>query len=276
MSINRSDKSKGNYTTMSNYHLRDTRLSLKAKGLLSLMLSLPDDWDFSAKGLATLCHEGKDSIESGLKELEKEGYLVRERIRLSDGRFSHIRYEIYEDSIKEYREPNRPKRKKPKRNKSEQDDSKQAAPVSKNHTQLNTDIQNTELTNEKIDKNGPYLSRERIKDQIDYDNLIQEYEADRIDNLVELMLEVVVSKNPYCVIAKEKLPREVVRERLGKVNSDHIEYVLQELEKTTAKVGNVKAYVLASLFNAPVNMDIHDQLEVNHDRPSRGRKDQLN
>lgn len=271
MTINRSDKSKGNYTTMSNYHLRDTRLSLKAKGLLSLMLSLPDDWDYSAKGLATLCHEGKDSIESGLKELEKEGYLVRERIRLSDGRFSHIRYEIYEDSIKEYREPNRPKRKK-----SEQDDSKQAAPVSKNHTQLNTDIQNTELTNEKIDKNDPYLSRERIKDQIDYDNLIQEYEVDRIDNLVELMLEVVVSKSPYCVIAKEKLPREVVRERLGKVNSDHIEYLLQELEKTTAKVGNVKAYVLVSLFNAPVNMDIHDQLEVNHDRPSRGRKDQLN
>lgn len=271
MSVHRSDKSNGNYTVLSNHHLRDTRLSLKAKGLLSLMLSLPVDWDFSAKGLAAHCHEGRDSVESGLKELEAEGYLVRERIRSSDGRFSHIQYEIYENSIKAYREPNRPKRKKPK-----QVDSRQADPGWKNQAELNTDKQNTELTNDKIDKNGPYLSRERIKDQIDYDNLIQEYEVDRIDNLVELMLEVVISKSPYCVIAKEKLPREVARERLGKVNSDHIEYVLQELEKTTAKVSNVKAYVLAALFNAPVNMDLHDRLEVNHDRPSRGRKDQSN
>ena len=271
MSVHRSDKSKGYYTPMSNHHLRDIDLSLKAKGLLSLMLSLPDDWDYSAKGLAMLCQEGRDSVESGLKELEREGYLLRRRIRSPNGCFGQIQYEIYEESFLKDRAAAQPKR-----NKSEQDDSKQDSPVSKNHTQLNTDIQNTELTNEKIDKNDPYLSRERIKDQIDYDNLIQEYEVDRIDNLVELMLEVVVSKSPYCVIAKEKLPREVVRERLGKVNSDHIEYVLQELEKTTAKVGNVKAYVLASLFNAPVNMDIHDQLEVNHDRPSRGRKDQLN
>ena len=270
MSVHRTDKSKGNYTPMSNRHLRGTNLSLKAKGLLSLMLSLPDDWEYSAKGLAMLCQEGRDSVESGLKELEREGYLCR-RIRSPNGCFGQIQYEIYEESLlKDIASAQL------KRNKSEQDDSKQAAPVSKHHTQLNTDIQNTELTNEKIDKNDPYLSRERIKDQIDYDNLIQEYEVDRIDNLVELMLEVVVSKSLYCVIAKEKLPQEVVRERLGKVNSDHIEYVLQELEKTTAKVGNVKAYVLASLFNAPVNMDIHDQLEVNHDRPSRGRKDQLN
>lgn len=90
MSVHRSDKSKGYYTPMSNRHLRDINLSLKAKGLLSLMLSLPENWDYSAKGLATLCHEGRDSVESGLKELEREGYLLRKRLRSPNGCFSHI------------------------------------------------------------------------------------------------------------------------------------------------------------------------------------------
>lgn len=271
MSVHRTDKSKGHYTTMSNYHLRDTRLSLKAKGLLSLMLSLPENWDYSAKGLATQCCEGKDSVESALKELEREGYLVRQRTRLPTGCFSRVRYEIYEETIMKDR-----KTVHPNRGKSERDLSKQAEPVSINHTQLNTDIQIAEKLKEKEDQNSAYMWRKRIEDQIDYDNLIQEYEVDRIDNLVELMLEVVVSKSPYCVIAKEKLSREVVRSRMLRINADHIEYVLEELEKTTVKVGNVKAYTLAALFNAPVNMDIHDQLEVNHDRPSWGREDQLN
>lgn len=73
MSIFRSDKTKGNFTVMANFHLRDANLSLKARGLLSVMLSRPDDWEFSAEGLAVFCQEGKDSVESGLKELEREG-----------------------------------------------------------------------------------------------------------------------------------------------------------------------------------------------------------
>ena len=268
MSVHRSDKSNGNYTVLSNHHLRDTRLSLKAKGLLSLMLSLPDDWDFSAKGIAAHCHEGRDSVESGLKELEREGYLLRRRIRSPNGCFSHIQYDIYEESfVKDGAAA------QPKREKSNRDSSKQAAPVRKNHTQLNRDIENTE---EKEEQNDAHLWRVRFEHNIDYDTLAEKYGEEKIDHLVELMLEVVISENPYCLIAKEKLPREVVRSRMLKINSDHIEYVLQELEKTTAKVSNVKAYVLAALFNAPVNMDLHDRLEVNRDRPLRGRKDQSN
>ncbi len=144
MSVHRSDKSKGHYTPMSNHHLRETARSLKAKGLLSLMLSLPDDWDYSAKGLATLCQEGRDSVESGLKELEREGYLLRRRIRSPNGCFSHIQYDIFEESLLKDRASAQPKR-----NKSEQDDSKQDSPVRKNHTQLNRDIQNTEELKEK-------------------------------------------------------------------------------------------------------------------------------
>ena len=95
MSIFRIEKNK-NYTAMSNYHLQDINLSLKAIGLLSKMLSLPDNWDYSQAGLARICKDGEDSIGSALKELEKYGYLVRERTRDANGRMSSMVYHVYE------------------------------------------------------------------------------------------------------------------------------------------------------------------------------------
>jgi hypothetical protein len=95
MSIFRVEKN-ANYTVISNYHLRDKNLSLKTIGLLSVILSLPDNWDYSQAGLAAICKDGEDSIRSGLKELEKHGYLVRERERDENGRMRGIVYHIYE------------------------------------------------------------------------------------------------------------------------------------------------------------------------------------
>lgn len=258
MSVHRTDKSKGNYTPMSNRHLRDINLSLKAKGLLSLMLSLPENWDYSAKGLATLCREGRDSIESGLKELEREGYLLRERIRSPNGCFSYILYDIYEEPLAKDKRSAQPNREE-----SGQDLSKKDVPASMDRTQLNTDKLITDK--EKEDKNGAYWWRVRIENNIDYENMIIKHGESNIDHLVDLMLEVIVSESPYCYIAKEKLPREVVKSRMLKVNSDHIEYVLDELDHAASKIGNTKAYVLAALFNAPVNMDNHVRFVINND-----------
>ena len=84
MAVFRVEKTK-DFTVMSNHHLRNVSLSLKAKGLLSLMLSLPDNWDYTTKGLAHICKDGVDSISSAIKELEKQGYLTRRREAL-DGR----------------------------------------------------------------------------------------------------------------------------------------------------------------------------------------------
>lgn len=95
MSIFRIEKNK-NYTAMSNYHFQDMNLSLKAIGLLSKMLSLPDSWDYSQAGLAKICKDGENSISSALKELEKYGYLTRERERLSNGRMGGMIYHVYE------------------------------------------------------------------------------------------------------------------------------------------------------------------------------------
>ena len=84
MAVFRVEKTK-DFTIMCNHHLRNTELSLKAKGLLSLMLSLPEDWDYTTKGLAHICKDGVDSITTALKELERHGYLTRQRLRYENG-----------------------------------------------------------------------------------------------------------------------------------------------------------------------------------------------
>jgi len=95
MAVFRVEKNR-NYTVMSNHHLKDKNLSLKSKGLLSVILSLPDEWNYTTRGLAAISKEGVDSIGGALKELEKAGYLVRNRLRDERGRISDTEYIIYE------------------------------------------------------------------------------------------------------------------------------------------------------------------------------------
>ena len=109
MAVFRIEKTR-DYTVMANHHLRNTELSLKAKGLLSLMLSLPEEWDYTTKGLARICKDGVDSICAGVRELEDHGYVVRERIRNPNGQLGAIEYTILEQP-----RTSEPKREKPER-----------------------------------------------------------------------------------------------------------------------------------------------------------------
>ena len=84
------------YTVMSNYHLRDKRMKLKTKGLLSMMLSLPDDWDYSVAGLVALVKDGKDSVQGAIRELEELGYLKRTQEINELGQFAGYKYDVYE------------------------------------------------------------------------------------------------------------------------------------------------------------------------------------
>lgn len=129
MSIMRVHKSK-NFTVMSNHHFREKGMSLKAKGLLSLMLSLPDDWNYSINGLVTLSKDGKDSVMSALTELEKFGYLKRTRLTNSKGQFAGVEYDIYEQ----------PQPQTPVSEKSHEDNQHEENSHAENPTQLNTKL----------------------------------------------------------------------------------------------------------------------------------------
>ena len=107
--------------------------------------------------------------------------------------------------------------------------------------------------------------REIIKENIEYDLLVLRYGRERLDEALELMLEVILSKRPYIRIAGDDFPREIVKSRFLKINSGHLEYVFDCIDKNTTKVGNIKAYLLAALYNAPATMDSYYRAEVNHD-----------
>ena len=93
------------YTVMSNYHLKDTGLTLKAKGLLSMMLSLPDEWNYTTRGLASICKESVETIGKTLRELENAGYLTRRQLRGKNGRITDTEYTIFEKPVKPQPEP---------------------------------------------------------------------------------------------------------------------------------------------------------------------------
>ena len=111
--IHRVHKTK-DYTVISNYHLRDKNLSLKAKGLLSLMLTLPDDWDFNVRGLATLTAESKDTVNRICQELVEHGYIVRTQVADSTGKFQKTVYDVYEKPRLENQDTENPVLEKPR------------------------------------------------------------------------------------------------------------------------------------------------------------------
>ena len=142
MTVFRIEKTK-DFTVMSNHHLRNKTLSLKAKGLLSLMLSLPEDWDYTTKGLAQICKEGVDSISTALKELEKHGYLTRHRIRYKNGQLGDVEYTIHERPLDHNERGISP----------DQENPEQVKPIQDTLAQLNTNIQNTKKQNTNLSIN---------------------------------------------------------------------------------------------------------------------------
>ena len=279
MAVFRIEKTR-DYTVMSNYHLRDMSLSLKAKGLLSLMLSLPENWDYTMKGLARICKDGIDSISGGIRELEAHGYLIRSRVRSANGQLGSIEYTILEQP----KAPS-PTQEKPIRENPVQANPMLDAPIQENPAQLNTKEQNKELSI--TQESSPILSsppvpRERsgqdgmrkresyralILENIEYDVLSQnvQLDKDRLDELVELMVDTVCSNRKMIRIAGDDYPAEVVKSRFLKIDSSHIEYVLERMRENTTYVRNIKKYLLAALYNAPVTMDSYYTSLVSHD-----------
>ena len=274
MAVFRVEKTR-NYTVMSNQHLRDKRLSLKAKGLLSLMLSLPEDWDYTTKGLARICKDGVDSICATVRELEGAGYIVRARERHADGTLGGIEYTILEQP----RGMDAPKRAFP-----EQVKPVLGKPEQENPVQLNIQEQSKEELNTDLTKSFPSFLRERkfaqedelerrnsyraqIMTNVDYNYLVGYTEVDRarLDELVGLMLDTVCSTKPTLRVAGEELPAEVVRSRLLKLTGAHLLYVLDRINENTTEVRHVKPYLLTALYNAPLTMDNHYALMVGHD-----------
>ena len=300
MAVFRIEKTR-DYTVMANHHLRNTKLSLKAKGLLSLMLSLPEDWDYTTKGLAKICKDGVDSICSTVNELEEHGYVIRERIRNAKGQLTDIQYTILEQPKPPQPGQGKPKQENPvldspvlgtpKQEEPEQGNPAQLNTKESSNQGLNTDLSNTEVSNP-IQSN-PYedelqaadgmgtdtrssreIYREIILENIEYRHLVQNNQIDRerLDELVELIVDTVCSARKTIRIAGDDYPAEVVKSRFMKLDSSHIEYVLSSMQENTTYVRNIKKYLLAALYNAPSTISSYYTSLVNHDLYGGGER----
>ncbi len=282
MAVFRIDKTK-DYTVMANHHLRNKELSLKAKGLLSLMLSLPDDWDYTTKGLATICKDGVDSICSTVRELESAGYIQRRRIRDDHGRLGEIEYTILEHPVNAEPSPKRenpvlenPVLENPVLGKPEQAKPEQEKPAQLNTKKSNTQKQNTDLSNTHsfLPSGAPAADRttdgrelrEDIQEQIEYEYFVTPTNRAQVDELVEIMVEVAMNRSKTVKIGRDaEYPTSYVQERFQKLNREHIEKVLDGIAENTTRVYNTRAYLLAALFNVVSTIDNHYAMLVNHD-----------
>lgn len=273
MAVYRVNKNRG-YTVMANFHLRDKSLSLKAVGLLSKMLSFNDGWKFSTKGLSAICKEGPDAILSALRELEKHGYLVRHRQRDGKGRMSSTIFEIYEEP----QEPT-PEREIPHTENPDVDNPDVDNPCGDKSAQISTDQVITQerktlsKNNQSINLDGMDRMDERnryeeiIRQNLDYDILCQDpkFDNDRFQEMIDIMLDAVCSTAPTIRINGEDMPQQVVKSRFLKLNSSHIEYVFEVMNKNPADIRNIKAYLLTALYNASLTIDNYYSALVNHD-----------
>ena len=275
------------YTVMSNHHLRNANLSLKAKGLLSMMLSLPEDWNYTTRGLAKICKEGVDAIGAALRELEAAGYIVRHKLRDRQGRISDTEYVIYEQ----------PQLRKPDTDSPDTENPYMDKPDTEKSAELNIEKSNTEksITYGSSTDSIPFREtaaarpperkgrdamsvteienyRELILENIEYDCLKQRYPLylDDLNEIVELLVETVCARRKTTRISGADFPHEIVRSRFLKLDSSHIEFVMDCLQKNTTQVRNMKQYLLAVLFNAPTTMNNHFTSLVNHDMHAGG------
>ena len=287
MSVFRVEKNKG-YTVMSNHHLRNHALSLKAKGLLSQMLSLPEDWDYTLQGLAQINKESIDAIREAVRELERAGYIKRSRERDERGCLRGTIYTIYEQPQTQP-EPEKPAQAVPALVQPTLEKPMLDSPALENPTQLNTKRKNKERqnTDPSITDSIPFPSgfpetstqkrteakdafesyRKLILENIDYDILAGDPHVDReqLDEIVDLVQETVCSTRSRIRISGNDYPAEVVRSKLLKLNSEHIRFVMDCLKQNTTRIRNIRQYLLTVLFNAPSTMNSYYTALVAHD-----------
>ena len=280
------------YTVMSNHHLRDKALSLKSKGLLSMMLSLPEDWNYTTRGLAKICKEGVDAIGGALRELEAAGYIVRHQMRDRQGRISDTEYVIYEQP-----QPKAPDTPQPDTASPDTENPYLADPDTEKPAELNIEKSKTQKSNTQGSSTDSIPFRETaaarpperkgrdamsveemqsyrdlVLENIEYDHLCREFATYRedLDEIVELIVETVCARRKTTRIAGADFPHEVVRSRFLKLDSSHIEFVMECLHNNTTEIRNMKQYLLTVLFNAPTTMNNHYTAQVNHDMHAGG------
>lgn len=280
MAVFRVEKTR-DFTVMSNHHLRNKNLSLRAKGLLSVMLSLPEEWDYTLKGLAHISKEGVDAIRSAIKELEKSGYIERHRKRNQKGQLKTSEYIIHELPILPEPKQTEPILENPTLDNPTEDKSTQLNTNKSNTKELNTDLikypsinkaepeetataEKTANTQERwIDRYNKTNSE--VKEQIEYDSLILTNNAELVNDIVSVMTEVLIIDTPYYTIEGKQIPTELVRINYRKITYGRLDAFLLDFSRLYSEIKNPKKYLITALYNIASTAETSITNRVNHD-----------
>lgn len=243
MSVFRVEKT-NDYTVMCNHHLKNRALSLKAKGLLSLMLSLPDDWDYTLKGLAHISLESIDAIRKAIGELENEGYITRSRERDEQGKLRGTEYIIREQPISE-----KPTLENPTLDNPILEKPTLGKPTLENPTQLN---------NNKLNKNKPSTYEEitqsnQSKETEELTEILTRCELEDFEEKTAQMLESAVRVLYYkqhIKLSGAVLPQAEIRNLLRRVNRDTLIDAVEVLRHNENEVQNPQGYLYSVILNA--------------------------
>ena len=270
------------FTHIENDCLRDITLDIQERGLLVTMLSLPDGWDFSGLGLASILPCGKSKVYSTLKKLEKAGYLRRTRITNKKGVVIDWRYDISGSPIfRENQEMNKeiiPVAEDQKigkitsYRKSESGDNQilNNKLLNNINQSINQDnINNININTYRCDDLDS-IDEIDIKNRIGYEKLKNEFDEKQLDNIVGLMTETFKSEKERIRIAGENLEAQRVKERFAALTDNHIRYVLECIQNQSGNgIRNIRQYLLTSLYNAPVTMESYYAARERPDKPDR-------
>ena len=253
------------------------------------MLSLPEDWDYTLAGLCYINRESKDAIRTAIRALEEAGYIRRRQTIDSGGKFAGNEYTIYErpqEPPSDEPSPEKPSSEKPSSEKPSSGNPTTGKPMPEKPTQQDIDRKNTDQSNtdsilfrESADKppeakRTEASSAERmegyrdlIHDNIQCPLLVAQNpdDADLIVEIVELMTETVCARRKTTRVCGADFPAEVVKSQLLKLDAEHIRFVLKCLHENTSKVKNIKQYLLATLYNAPITINSYYSALVSHD-----------
>ena len=278
-----------NYTVISNYPLRDSKLSLKACALLCKMLCNTDTWDYSITGMAAMCKDGKSAVSSAMKELEQYGYLVRKQHRNEKGQIVDTEYIIYESpelnveymqkqaELADSAEPEffsaleEPPAENPFPEDAEPENDAQINTIPTSTETINTDAissypsfsqQNTEDAPPK-DVMGYDEACERIRENIEYDILCERFPKERLDEIVDIAVEIVSIPRAFIRVGDDSYPYALAKDRVLRLEADHIIYILESIDSITHKIHYVKPYLAKTILEAVVSKETHDKNVVN-------------
>lgn len=271
------------FVQIPNSILINPNISLKAKGILALMLSLPTNWDFSIGGIASKCKESRDCISAAIKELETAGYIKRTKFRGADGIIMKMEYEIFEEPYtarKSKAHSDQPCEEIPCTEKLITDNPTTEYPLKENNRVNNTIInkkennnilykntQSNHIQSKNSERDETKIYKDVIKKNIEYDALVENNSTykDMIDEIVNLMAETLGSEKETITIASRTLSMSDVLKRFMDISYEHIEYIIKCICNNAKKVQDVKQYVLTIIYNAPRAVGNYYTTHANYD-----------